>query len=791
MRKYLTLLLLFVTFQSQSQNLQFQSNLSYNGASLANIWGYVDSLGNEYALVGTDFGLSIVDVTVPSNPVIRFTVPGASSNWREVKTYQRFAYVTTEGGGGLTVVDLSQLPASVNSWQYTGDGAIAGQLETIHALHCDTTRGFLYLYGSNIGDGHTLFLDLSDPWNPTFAGEYIFPGGGGDAYVHDGYADNDTLYEGHIYGGFFAIVDVRNKSNPVLLGTQVTPTAFTHNTWLSVDHKTLFTTDENSSSFLGAYDVSDPANIQELSRFQHAPGSNAIVHNTHIINDFSVTSWYKEGVVITDVSRPANPVEVGHYDTYTQGSGNGFNGCWGVYPFLPSGTIVASDIDNGLYVLSPTYIRGCYLEGVVTDSVTGIVLPGSTVLLVQQSISKSTSSTGEYKMGTTAAGVYDLLVSKPGYVSKTINGITLANGQLTQVDVQLAPVPTISIEGLVVDSITGLPVANAQVQLHNQDFTIAASTDSFGVFTMSGVVDDLYTLTAGKWGYYSSCNVVLASSNPFTILLLQGYQDDFTFDFGWTVSSTTANVWERDEPVGTVNNNGDQIAPEFDVTGDCGEQCYVTDNGGGTFSNHDVDNGYTHLSSPAFDATIYLNPVIEFDRWFINTAGSGVPNDIMEFKLTDGTTTVSIGTVDVSSPGAASWVHFTVPVSSFLTPSTSMRLLVEIEDVSPGHVLEGAIDNFMITGTVTTETDEVEASSGELLLYPNPSAGRVFVRIPSDWKGGAKMMVRDLVGREIYSADIAAGEAVSHFQLDAAAGTYWVTVSNENGAQLNKALLLR
>jgi hypothetical protein len=78
-------------------------------------------------------------------------------------------------------------------------------------------------------------------------------------------------------------------------------------------------------------------------------------------------------VVIVDVSRPQNPIEVAKYDTYPAGGG-GQNGCWGVYPFLPSGNLVVSDIQYGLYVLTPTYARGCYLEGIVTDTITNLPL---------------------------------------------------------------------------------------------------------------------------------------------------------------------------------------------------------------------------------------------------------------------------------------------------------------------------------------------------------------------------------------------------------------------------------
>ena len=31
---------------------------------------------------------------------------------------------------------------------------------------------------------------------------------------------------------------------------------------------------------------------------------------------------------------------------------NGFQGAWSVYPYLPSGTIIVSDINSGLFILS-------------------------------------------------------------------------------------------------------------------------------------------------------------------------------------------------------------------------------------------------------------------------------------------------------------------------------------------------------------------------------------------------------------------------------------------------------
>ena len=49
-------------------------------------------------------------------------------------------------------------------------------------------------------------------------------------------------------------------------------------------------------------------------------------------------------------------------------SGPNSNGCWGVYLYLPSGLIIASDFEAGFYVLDPDYKRAAYLEGVITDA---------------------------------------------------------------------------------------------------------------------------------------------------------------------------------------------------------------------------------------------------------------------------------------------------------------------------------------------------------------------------------------------------------------------------------------
>ncbi len=446
-------MILSSTLIAQNLNVTFRSQLQYPGETLANICGYVDAQGNEYALVGASKGLSIVKVTNPSSPVKVIQISGPDNLWKEIKVRGKYAYVTSEGGGGLQIVNLTSLPnaAGIVSKYWTGDGAIAGQLNKIHSLHID--NNFVYLYGSNLFSGGPVVADISDPWNPTYVGNYQ---NSTSAYVHDGYVRNDTLYAAHVYDGFYSIVDFSDKSNPIELASQDTPTKFTHNTWLSTNSKILFTTDENSSSYLTSYDITNLNNIQELDRIQATPGSGSIVHNTHIIkvagNDYAVTSWYKDGFTIADAGRPQNLIQVGNYDSYPSGSGSGFEGAWGVFPYLPSGTIVVSNIHEGLFVFTPTYKRACYLEGIVTDSITGAPINGAAIQILSTSVSETSKLTGEYATGYANSGTYTALYSKTGYISRNIT-INLVAGQVLTRNVKLAKIGTGIKDGIVFNAL--------------------------------------------------------------------------------------------------------------------------------------------------------------------------------------------------------------------------------------------------------------------------------------------------------------------------------------------------
>ncbi len=771
---------------SQNTNVTFRSHLAYPGQTCANICGYVDSVGNEYALVGAAQGMSIVDVTNPDAPVEVLQVPNIDDEWKEIKVRGKYAYVTTEGGGGLQIVNLSSLPnvggITYKSWK--GDGAIAGQLNTIHALHID--NNFVYLYGSNLFNGGAVVADITDPWNPTYAGKYEV-GTGNAPYVHDGYVRNDTLYAGHIYSGYFSVVDFTDKSNPIEITNQYTPSRFTHNTWLSTDSKTLFTTDEVGNSFLTSYDLSNLPNTPELDRIQSNPGSNSIVHNTHILqvagNDYAVTSWYHDGFNIVDAGRPSNLVIVGNYDT-SPCTGNGFDGAWGVYPFLPSGNIVVSNIDEGLYVFTPTYVRACYLEGTITDAGTGFAINGAKVEILSTTVSDFSKITGDYATGIPApGGTYSIRVSKAGYDAKTITGVVLTPAQVTNLNVTLSTGTTFAYSGQVKDVATTLAIDNASVLMKSGNYTYQTTTDASGNFTYPAIYADNYDITIGKWGYENNCSQsqsVNSSSAPLSVSLTKGYHDDFTFDFGWTVFSTASTGrWARVIPYGTNDGCTPANAGTDDST-DCNTFAYITGNTGTDAADDDIDNGFTRIISPAFDLSTYIDPYIDFSHWFYNAGGSGTPNDSISIFLNNGTSTVLLDFANHSSL-QSEWVHKSFKISNYITPTATMKAIVRAVDASPGHIVEAGFDNFLISEGPTGIIEQPKLNS-QMMAYPNPFTNEITItyELKNKFNADASLNVYDAWGRVVCSYSLVQANGKISISPTIISGIYFVKITNGN-----------
>ena len=320
----------------------------WNSTEGNDIWGWVSPISeDEYALVGLNDGFACVNVSSPSNPTLEFQIADINSTWRDVKTWGNYAYVTTEADAGLLIVDLTDMTGNTN-WHVSNftnptTGASV-EFTAAHNLYIDE-NGICYIFGASSATGSSpsdgaIFLDVAaNATAPHYLGEW------NEHYIHDGMVRGDTMYAGCIYAGELYVVDVSDKNNPSTLGAHSTPNNFTHNAWISDDGDFVFTTDETSDAYLAAYDITDCNNIQEVDRIQSNPGSSSIPHNTHVDGNFLITSYYRDGTTVHDISQPNNMVQVAYYDSYS-GSGNGFDGCWGTYPYFPSGIIISSDINS-------------------------------------------------------------------------------------------------------------------------------------------------------------------------------------------------------------------------------------------------------------------------------------------------------------------------------------------------------------------------------------------------------------------------------------------------------------
>lgn len=777
---------------SAQLNITQLGHLDYHASrnsDLSNLWGYVDDEGNEYALVGVNGdpgvdnsgGFSVVNVNDPANPVEVFFTPGPNSIWREIKTWGHYAYITTEAEAGLTIVDLSPLPQSTDLpiTVFQGNG-----WSTSHSLFIDE-NGRLYLNGSNRGNGGVIFYDLTqDPMAPVEVGQYD------TYYVHDCFARGDTLYAAHIFDGFFTIVDVSDPANPVQWGQMGTPLQFTHNCWLDDSGQYLFTTDEKPNSFLAAYDVSDPTDILPLDKLQTDPGSDAIIHNTYWLNGYVVQSYYTEGVSIYDVHDPTNIIEVGRFDT-SPFTGDGFNGAWGVYPFLPSGRLLVSDIQQGLFILGPTYTQPCRLEGLISDQSTSAPVDQATVTIDGTTASDVTNDfDGLYSTGWALAGTFSVTVSAPGYLSQTVQNVVLANGQTTVLDVQLVPLVPFGIAGHVVEEGTGSPVNNATVELVNDTYTFTATTDAGGNFSIPGVFAGDYHLTTGHWGHHTVCSDLqgLADGSPeISVVLPVGYADDFAMDLGWAAQGdATSGGWVRGIPIGTIYQNN-ACAPGADADGDCGDIAYVTGNGGGAPGDDDVDDGTVLLESPVFDATVTTDPWVRYDRWWFTGGGNSTSNDVLFIQLDNGNQTVNIETLDVNAPDMGQWVMNQIEVSAFLAPTANMKFIVRTADTAPGHLVEAGLDRFeVLPASPFLTTADVERPQN-VTVYPDPSDGAFTVLAPGI---SGRVRVFDARGREMGTSRRLSGGSLT-IELGADPGLYMVRVEADNGSVRSLRMVVR
>ncbi len=673
----------------QNVGLDSLSSIEISGQSASEIWAYADSNGNEYALMGTNRGFHVIDVTTPTNPLLLFYVPGVLTTWRDVKTWSHYAYLVHEGSSalssGLQIFDLSYLPDSL---PIVSTGLGTG-FQSAHNIFIDE-NGIGYICGgNNIFPRGVEIIDIaSNPTNPAVLGTYTAN------YVHDLFVRGDTMWTAEINAGQFSVVDVSDKAAPQVLATKSTQLNFTHNVWLTDDGNYLLTTDERPDAEIGIYDVSDLNDIEKVDFYQTNPGSGILPHNVFVDGDLAYISYYTDGVIVLDISQPENVIEIGRFDTSPL-SNSTFNGCWGVYSYLPSGNVLASDRQTGLFVLgTDSLLRACYLEGTATEYGSNNLLFQVSVDLIEPLINTSTNFLGEYRTGLAQSGSYTVVFSKSGYLSDTVFNVPLSNGNIYQLDLALIPEDTTTFSGYI-KTTDSIAITDAQVWLIGPDTSRFTFSDTSGYYAFDSVAPGNYQLQVAKWGYHAQADTLLIATTVANadFYLTVGYKDDFLLDLGWTnISTATSGLWERGVPQLAL---ADTLVsqPGEDLENDLGEQAYLTGNMAGNADLSDVDSGYVQLLSPLMDLRDFDWPVVNVWQWFsIITNGDSTLDNNMSFSLVHSN---GITPLIISTSSTMAWEELYLPLPQTITKiDSAVQLLVAVVDSVGNSIVDAGIDGF-------------------------------------------------------------------------------------------------
>jgi choice-of-anchor B domain-containing protein len=732
-------------------NMTLLSNLDVH-SGVNDCWGYTAPDGTELAMYGYSTGTAFVDATDPLNPFVVLDLPGPTSGWRDIKTYQHYAYVVTEGNGagtGLQIVDLDDPSAPVHLDTYTAAG-----FTSAHNIWIDTGAGVAYACGAQ---GGMHILSLADPENPVEI-DFFTP-----FYVHDLYVADGRAYCGAINIGALAILDVTNPANPATLATHFYANASTHNSWPTLDESHCVTSDEGGSNRLKVWDITNLSNIRQVS--EYVPSTEpAVVHNALLRDDLAFMSHYKAGVRAVDLTDPAAPVEVGYYDTFPT-TGTAFEGCWGVYPFRDDDVIYASDRATGLYILRFDGDYAGDVSGRVTDATGGQGIAVAEVELVGAPSTLFADSAGDYAT-TISGGTYTVITSAFGYEPDTAQVIVPPQGAVVH-DVALTRLPSGTVELHLAEAGTGTPVADARLDIVGTPLAGMVS-DASGVVSVVLPAGASWSARVAKFGRaltVRSVQTTTGALTPVTVEMVPGFDDDFDLDQAWLTGEpgddATGGIWERAVPVGSAF--GGPVGADQDATPTGDGYAYVTENhvSGAFVGSSDVDGGRTTLLSPVFDASGLGSLTLEYQRWFSNRAPSPDADEFRADVSTDGGS--SWTNLETLAVGTDAWALVSLDLTSVVPATSAMQIRFVAEDAGAGTYVEAGIDDVRIL-TAATAAEPAAGGLGETGLRlaapaPNPSrdATEIAFRLPES--GAASLEIFDVTGRRV--AVLLAGERVA------------------------------
>jgi hypothetical protein len=297
------------------------------------------------------------------------------------------------------------------------------------------------------------------------------------------------------------------------------------------------------------------------------------------------------------------------------------------------------------------------------------------------------------------------------------------------------------------------------------NLTSAGSYDAF-VLTLDPSGNFIWAKRTGNSGDDAARELVINTTDD--IITMGDYSGTVDFDPNAGVQNITS-AGGKDVSIlklnsvgnymwaGSMGNAGDNYGRAMSI--DAANNVYISgDYASGTL---DVDPtaGTFPLGGTAGSYISKINSSNAFvwgkkiDGAYINAMCNNATNDLFTAGAFTGTSDFDInaGVINLSSNGNT---------DAFIAKYCSSNLL---------RVAKAEEENTIATST--------EAFTSDVLIYPNPSAGQVFVSVPENW-ASSKITVYNSVGQIVMSEDLNSGNNVELSLENLKDGLYFINVSN-------------
>ena len=186
------------------------------------------------------------------------------------------------------------------------------------------------------------------------------------------------------------------------------------------------------------------------------------------------------------------------------------------------------------------------ITGTVTNEESGNPVGQATVQVVGLPNRTTTADDGAFQFRL-RPGTYDLEISRFGYETTTITGVTVVEDEFTQADAALTPLPTGSIAGTVTYEPSGHGIPGVTVAVEGVPVDASDVTDVGGNYTIEGLPAGTYTVSVSA--------PELPSPPDQEVTVVAGETADLDF------------LYERPAKIGIIGDIGDQFVDFFTALG--------------------------------------------------------------------------------------------------------------------------------------------------------------------------------------------------------------------------------